>query len=177
MGYFWQQAPQNGQHGSEKILVLFGPAAQIWFEQLLLQSTSKEWGNCLCLWGLSHLLRHPFITDVSLTFRQGVIDAEAAQDFIIIAGVEESISSDHHLKGLCMRTYARRNYMNVTSLNVKKNISLCSPRMTHQPISAKTIKNKKMHSLNKIAPSRAFPSPGAVSESGFGENPELFHSD
>lgn len=38
--------------------------------------------------------------DVSLTLSKGVVDAEAAQDFFDVAGVEESVSSDHHLEGL-----------------------------------------------------------------------------
>lgn len=36
----------------------------------------------------------------SLTLSKGVIDAEAAQDLFDIAGVEESVSSYHHLEGL-----------------------------------------------------------------------------
>lgn len=39
-------------------------------------------------------------SDVSLTLRKGVVDAEAAQDLVDVAGVEESISSHHHLEGL-----------------------------------------------------------------------------
>ena len=41
--------------------------------------------------------------DVSLTLSKGVVDAEAAQDFFDVAGVEESVSSDHHLEGLWVR--------------------------------------------------------------------------
>ena len=36
----------------------------------------------------------------SLTLSDGVVDPEAAQHLIDIAGVEESISSHHHLEGL-----------------------------------------------------------------------------
>ncbi len=39
----------------------------------------------------------------SLTLSKGVVDAEAAQNLIDIAGVEESISSHHHLEGLWVR--------------------------------------------------------------------------
>lgn len=51
------------------------------------------------------------ISDASLTLRQGVIDAEAAQYFINIAGLEESISSDHYLKRLCEDRHFPENCM------------------------------------------------------------------
>lgn len=38
--------------------------------------------------------------DLSLTLGHGVVDAEAAQDLINVAGVEESVPSHHHLEGL-----------------------------------------------------------------------------
>lgn len=40
------------------------------------------------------------LSDGSLTLSKGVVDAEAAQDFFDVAGVEESVSSDHHLERL-----------------------------------------------------------------------------
>lgn len=40
---------------------------------------------------------------VSLTFSESVIDSEAAQDFIDISGVEETITSYHHLEGLWVK--------------------------------------------------------------------------
>lgn len=40
------------------------------------------------------------LRDDSLTLSHGLIDAEAAQDLIDIASVEESVSSHHHLEGL-----------------------------------------------------------------------------
>lgn len=38
--------------------------------------------------------------DFSLTLSHGIVDAEAAQDLINVAGVEESVPSHHHLEGL-----------------------------------------------------------------------------
>lgn len=37
---------------------------------------------------------------VSLTLGDGVVDAEAAQDLVDVAGVEESVTFHHHLEGL-----------------------------------------------------------------------------
>lgn len=50
--------------------------------------------------GCSESVAEESLDVASLTLCQGVINAEAAQDLINIAGVEESVSFHHHLKGL-----------------------------------------------------------------------------
>lgn len=46
------------------------------------------------------------LSDVqSLTSCDGVVDTEAAQHFINVTGMEESISSHHHLEGLWVRRW------------------------------------------------------------------------
>lgn len=43
------------------------------------------------------------LSDVSLTFSEGVVDSKAAQNFINISGMEETITSHHHLEGLWVK--------------------------------------------------------------------------
>lgn len=50
----------------------------------------------------------------SLTFSEGVVDSEAAQDFIHISGMEEAITSDHHLEGLWVKTSEAQTVCNTS---------------------------------------------------------------
>lgn len=54
-------------------------------------------------WIMDYCSKTSVFSHISLTFSEGVIDSEAAQDFVNIPGMEEAIASDHHLKGLWVR--------------------------------------------------------------------------
>lgn len=55
------------------------------------------------MWWVKNSDVSTLLCDVLLTLSKGVIDAKTAQDLIDIAGVEESISSHHHLESLWVR--------------------------------------------------------------------------